>query len=336
MMPRLPFRPLVVFFIFNSLACATALAQFGGPGATSTPAQLHGQVRYSEGGKPAYQIRVRLERFDGGIVDEQYTDSSGKFRFAGLRQLTYNVIINVPGYKDISQQVELSTKRSDYIFLTLKSDGSTREPSLGPAVVIDSKVPLPARKEFEKGRTAIMADGKPEEGIAHLEKAISIYPGFHEAYLMLGTTYMDSHQLDKAVGTLRKATEVNSKRPEAYFALGEAYRRQKNYAEAEKTLTEGLKILERSWQGHYILGCVYYETNELVKSGRHVAKTLQLKPDLPEAHLLGGNILLRANKVEDAIIELEEYLRLAPQGKFAPQVRETIAKIKKGSAKNKK
>ena len=335
-MPRLPFRPLIIFFMFTCLASPAALAQFGGPGAISNPAQLHGQVRYSQGGKPAYQILVRLERFDGGIVDEQYTDSAGKFRFAGLRQLTYNVTIHIPGYEDVSHQVELSTKRSDYIFLTLKSDGSTREPTLGPAVVIDSKVPLPAKKEFEKGRMAIMRDGKPEEGIAHLEKAISIYPGFHEAYLMLGTTYMDAHQLDKAVAMLRKGIEVNAKRPEAYFALGEAYRQQKKYAEAEKVLTEGLVILERSWQGHYILGCVYYETNDLVKSGRHVAKTLLLKPDMPEAHLLGGNILLRANKVEDALLELEEYLRLAPQGKFAPQVRETIAKIKKALARNKK
>lgn len=335
-MPRPQFSPLVIICILTFAACPTAFAQFGGPGATSTPAQLHGQVRYAHGGQPAHQILVRLERFDGGIVDQQYTDRSGKFRFAGLRQLTYNVSIHVPGYEDVNQQVELSTKRSDYIFLVLRSDGTTREASLGPAVVIDSKVPLNARREFEKGRTAIMGDSRPVEGIAHLEKAISLYPNFHEAYLMLGTTYMEIHQLDKAVVTLRKAIEINSKRPEAYFALGETYRRKKKYAEAEKVLADGLQIQERSWQGHYISGCVYYETNDMVKAGRHVAKVLMLKPDMPEAHLLGGNILLRANKVEDALLELQEYVRLDPKGKFAPQARETIAKIKKLLAKNKK
>lgn len=335
-MPRLTLRSFIIIYIFTFVSSPTAYAQFGGPGSTSTPAQLHGQVRYAHGGQPANNILIRLERFDGGIVDQQYTDSSGKFRFAGLRQLTYNVSIHTAGYEDVAQQVELSTKRSDYILLILRPDGSKREASLGPAVVVDSKVPLNARKEFEKGRMAIMKDAKAEEGIVHLEKAISLYPNFHEAYLMLGTTYMDSHQLDKAVGALRKAIEINSKRPEAYFALGEAYRQQKNYAEAVKVLTEGLKIQERSWQGHYISGCVYYETNDLVKAGRHVAKTLMLKPDLPEAHLLGGNILLRANKVDEALVELQEYVRLDPKGKFAPQARETIAKIKKSMAKNKK
>ncbi|MGB7922487.1 MAG: tetratricopeptide repeat protein [Pyrinomonadaceae bacterium] len=334
MMSRLMSRTFIVFSILTIFACP-ALGQISPPGSGSS-GQLHGQVRFGEGGNPAYQILVRLERFDGGIVDQQYTDRVGRFRFSGLRPLTYIVSIHTPGFNDVQQQVELVTKRNDYIQLTLQPDATSRSASLGPAVILDAKVPLEARREFERGRVALLENGNPELGISHLEKAISVYPSFLEAHLMLGTAYMDAHQLAKAEATLRQAMALDPKKPEAYFALGEVYRKQKKFAEAEKALHEGLKIQERSWQGHYSMGCLYYDMDNLPKSGRHVAKTLQLKPDLAEAHLLGANILLRSRKNEDALMEFEEYLRLEPKGKFAPQAREAIARIKKALAQTKK
>lgn len=334
-MKQFVFRLLIASIFFVFAVCPTALAQLG-PATGTSGHQLHGQVRYAEGGQPAFQILVRLERFDGGMVSQQYTDRTGKFRFGGLRPLTYIVSIRTAGFKDVQQEVELSTKTSDYIILSLKPDGSSRSAPLGPAVILDAKVPLDARREFEKGRTTLLGNGKSEEGIAHLEKAISIYPNFLEAYLMLGTAHLDARRLDKAESTLRKAIAINSKRPEAYFALGEVYRQQKKYAEAEKILREGLKLDNRLWQGHYTLGRVYLEMGDHVKAGPQIGLAIQLKPDLPEAHLLAGNILLRAHKPDDALIEFEEYLRLAPKGEFSGQAQEMIKKIKRALADKKR
>ena len=327
---------LLIAVLLSTTASSAVLAQFGPPG-TGSNAQFHGQVRY-DGGDPAFQILVRLERFDGGLVGQEYTDRNGKFRFNGLKPFTYVVSIHLPGYQDIKQQVELVTRNNDYAVFTLRPDGSpaARASSLGTAVVLDVKVPLEARREFERGRAALLEASKPQEGIAHLEKAISLYPNFLEAHLMLGTAYMDAGQLEKAESTLSKALSINTKAAEAYFALGEVYRQQKKYREGEKMLREGLKLHERSWQGHFTLGRLYWDMTEWVKAGREIAKTLQLKPDLAEAHLLGGNILLRARKNEDALLEFEEYLRLDPKGKFAAQARETVAKIRKALAGNKK
>jgi Flp pilus assembly protein TadD len=334
-MKQFVFR-LFIASVFSIFAiCPAALAQLGSAGGTANH-QLHGQVRYAEGGQPAFQILVRLERFDGGVVSQQHTDRTGKFQFSGLRPLTYIVSIRTAGFEDVQQQVELATKTSDYIILSLKPDGSTRAASLGPAVIIDAKAPLDARKEFEKGRAALLGDGKSQEGIAHLEKAISIYPTFLEAHLMLGAAYLDARQLDKAESMLRKAQQINPRRPEAYFALGEVYRQRKKYAEAEKVLREGLKLGDRQWQGHYTLGRVYLEMGEHLRAGPQIGLALQLKPDLAEAHLLAGNILLRAHKPDDALIEFEEYLRLAPKGAFSAQAQELVKKIKRALADKKR
>ena len=196
--------------------------------------------------------------------------------------------------------------------------------------MLDASVPAEARKEFEKADEAL-ATGKRErieEGIRHLEKAISLYPNFLEAQLRLGAAYMDLHEWDKAEQALRRALEINPRTANAYFALGEIYWRQKKYSEAEKILREGLGIEDRSWRGHFTLGRVYWSKGDLAKAGPQVGLAIQLNPNFAEAHLLAGNILLRVNKREDALVEFQEYLRLAPKGEFAAQARTTVEKLK--------
>jgi tetratricopeptide (TPR) repeat protein len=332
-MLRLTFRLLMtatcLFF-----AAAPALAQQRGP---SLPAQVHGQVRYAQGGAPAFNILVRIEKFSGGVVAQETTDRSGKFHFSGLTREQFNVRIHTPGFKDVQQWVELNTNLSQYVMLTLEADESGAKPAPDHAGgVIDANVLPDAQEEFTKGRAALLDNGRMEEGIAHLEKAISIYPNFLEAYLLLGTAYMDARRLDKAENELRKAIEINSKSPEAYFALGEAYRQQKKYTEAVKILRDGLKLDHRLWYGHYTLGRVYWEMGDYVKAGPQIGLSIQLKPDFPEARLLAGNILLRAHKPDDALLEFQEYLRLAPKGAFSGQAQELVRKIKRALADKKR
>ena len=332
-MSRLAFRSPVVFIILIFYASPSFAQYAGGQPVTG---QINGQVRYAQGGGPAFNILVRLDRFDGGAVEQQYTDRNGRFRFSGLRPLTYIVSIHTAGFEDEQQQIELVTKNNDYLIFTLKPDGSAHAPSSDPAVILDAKVPPAAREEFERARTALLDEGRTEKGIPHLEKAISLYPAFLEAEMMLGTAYMDARQWEKAERALRRAMEINPKLAAAYFALGELYRQQKKYGEAEKVLLDGLKLEDKSWQGHLTLGRVYMETGTIAKAGPQVGRALQLKPDLAEGHLLAGNILLRARQLENALTEFEEYLRLSPKGELSGQTRELVQKIKKALAEKKK
>jgi hypothetical protein len=61
-----------------------------------------------------------------------------------------------------------------------------------------------------------------------------------------------------------------------------------------------------------------------------------LKPDFAEAHLLAGNILLRLEQRERALVEYQEYLRLEPKGEFAAPTRELVDKLSKVIVENKK
>ena len=325
--------------LFTAFVAAGAPASFGQrtPRPTSLPAEIHGQVRYQVGGQPAENVLVTLESF-GGDFNQILTDRTGKFSFPNLRRTQYTVTVHAPGYLDAQQHVDLETNNTDYVLLQLKPDkSSSRAEDVVPAkgAILNASVSAEARREYESGRVEI--DNKNiVAGISHLEKAVSLDPGFYEAQVLLGTAYMDSHQLDKAEGSLKRAAEVNQKSAAPLLALGEVYRQQKKYSEAEKSLLDGLKLDNSSAQGHFTLGRVYWEEKEIVKAGPQVGWAIQLKPDMAEAHLLAGDILLRARQPENALTEFNEYLRLAPNGEFSTQAKQIIQKIEQALANKKK
>ena len=139
---------------------------------------------------------------------------------------------------------------------------------------------------------------------------------------------MDLGEWEKAEEALNRALEIDPKTVNTLFAIAELNLQRKNYVEAERFLIEGLNIENRSWQGHFMLGRLYWSKDEIVKAGRQVALALQLNPNFAEAHMLGANILLRAGKREDALLEFEEYLRLAPKGAYVAQARKAVQKLK--------
>jgi tetratricopeptide (TPR) repeat protein len=306
--------------------------------------QIQGQVRYADANQPAARVPVRCNGV--GCIPILMTDNNGKFVF-NVSVGHYTISVQVPGYVQQEESRDLLDLQSnEYIFFKLKPDG-TAKPAPEPAV--DANIPDAARKEFTKADEAL-ATGKKEkleEAVQHLEKAVTLYPKFLEAQLKLGTTYMDLQQFDKAEPALKKTLEIDPKTANALFALGELYLRQKKDEDAAKILLQGLELEDRSFQGHLTLARVYMDMASKIKDETQsrpflekaydqINQALKLNPDLAQAHLVKGNLLLRVRRAADAQHEFEEYLRLDPKGPAAEQTRALVAKIKKALESEKK
>jgi tetratricopeptide (TPR) repeat protein len=322
-------------FIFALVISSPLIAQrdrdtYSSPSANSF--EVVGQVRIAETGLPANRVPIRLERFGGGLVDQIDTDSTGRFRFSNLQRGYYRVILNVPGFRPAQQDADLQVVFRAYLVFELASENS------GPLAlidVIDARAPAEARQELIRGREALSKKSY-EESVAHLQKAIAVYPEFYEAHLLLGTALMDARDWKKAEVAFQRAVELKAGSAAANLSLGEVYWREKRYDEAEKTLLDGLKLADKSWHGYFTLARLYWDLGNIPKAGPAIGRTLQLKPGFAEAHLLAGNILLRINQPERALAEYQEYLRLEPKGEFAAQARELVQKLSKAIVENKK
>jgi Flp pilus assembly protein TadD len=310
-----------------------------------TTVEIHGQVRFADGGAPAANVVVRLESYDGGgSISEAFTDRLGKFQFPALPPAQYSVRVHQSGYRDVQQNVDMTTTTSGLVFLQLVRDSSP-SPAIAATGSIDANVPPAAQKEFDKGAAALAEGGRDKTAFAArcFEKAVSIYPRFVEARLKLGTSYMDLEQWDKAEKALLATLESDARAFNALFALSEIYLRQNKIDEAEKVLVKGLAIQDQSYLGHLNLARVYWEKARtlkdllvakpaLEKSYEEVKRALTLNPDLAGAHLLKGNLLLRVSRTADALVEFGEYLRLEPNGPFAAETRTLVDKIRKAAA----
>ncbi len=324
-MSRTLFRSAAFVFLLSVTAHVQTVSR-----SASIPLQVHGQVRYGQGGRPAELILVRLESFGGGIVGDATTDRNGSFMFTGLTPELYIVSVRLAGFREVQQQVDLRTQLTDYVQLLLVAEDSRPVPSSAKRnVVIDANVPLAALSEFEKGRDSLSQPNNLEKGIGHLESAVRLYPQYLEAMLLLGTAYMDKRDWENAENKLKQVLIISANTTGAHFGLGELYFRQKKYAEAEKEMLSGISLDPKSVQGHFMLGRLYYELGNLAKAAPQVGTALQLDPKLARGYLLAGNILLRAHQTQNAIVEFEEYLRLEPKGEFSERAKETVRKLKR-------
>lgn len=330
---RRPKRSPLAALLLLTLTSAPVLAQRDNDPLQGTFFEVTGQVRLPGGRTTANDLPVRLELYGGALVDQATTDSVGRFRFTRLRRAQYTVVVRVPGYREERQSVDISVVGRAHVILQLTPEGVRREAAAEPEVV-DAKTPPEARAEYEKG-VAAMNQGKAERAVAHLERAVKIYPAFFAAQALLGKVHMDASAWDKAEGALGRAREVKPQDVPVLVLLGEVHRRRHHFDKAEAVLREAVKLDDQSWQGHFTLGRVYFEAGDMGRAGQHTGRTLQLRPGLAEAHLLGGNIFMRAGLPENALIEYEEYLRLAPGGEFSAQVKLIVQKLKTTAAEKK-
>ncbi len=331
---------------------ALALCQFVILGQVQTSplvrsVEIHGQVRFAEGGAPAENVVVRLESYDGGgSISEAFTDRLGKFQFSALPPAQYSVRIRQSGYTDAQQNIDMTTTTSGLVLLQLSRDASSSS-TTSRTGSINANVPAAAQKEFDKGVAALGEGGKDKTvfAVKCFEKAVSIYPKFVEARLKIGTGYMDLEQWQKAEEALLATLEVDPRAFNALFALSEIYLRQNKVSDAENVLVKGLAIQDQSYLGHLNLARVYWEKARAIKdlaqakpalekSYEEVKHALLLNPDLAGAHLLKGNLLLRVGRPGDALAEFGEYLRLEPNGAFANETRTLVDKIKKATSQS--
>ena len=326
----------IALFLTGYLLSSPCMAQKG-PGGGPSMTSIRGSVRDAVTHRVLVRVVVMIESTDSGYAGQAETDTSGKFGLQGLDPSQYSVKINLPGYYEAVQVVDLSTNPMAYLTFELRPKPGAAPPAVapeGPEASLDARlasVPEKARKEFLKARELWQQGKDLQNCVDHLNRAIKSYAQFADAYVLLGSAYIQQNKGEEAKAALNRAIEIDPKLADARFTLGTLENREKDYASAEKTLNEGLKLDDKSAEGHYELAKTYWALGRWQDAEPHAQTAVKLLPTMSQAHVLLGNIALRKRDNETAYTEFTEYLRLDPQGPMAGSVREILAKIEQAS-----
>ena len=113
-----------------------------------------------------------------------------------------------------------------------------------------------------------------------------------------------------------------------HLKSAEGLARRGDFGKSVRAYKAAIAVNPNGAAAHLGLGNAYYELDSLKAALFHLEKARSLTPKDPQAYVLLGAAYQSARKVDDAIKAYERYLELAPNGKFARDIRGILRGLK--------
>ena len=160
--------------------------------------------------------------------------------------------------------------------------------------------------------SALLAQGRVQEAIAHWEQSLRLKPDCVEAHSNLGFALSLMGRLREAAWHYEQAAGIKPENAEARDNLGNALLRLGKVQEAIRQYEQALRLKPTYAEPHYDLGIALQQMGRVQEAMKHYERAVQLNPDFAEAHNNLGIALKDVGKVPEAIEHYEEALRIKP------------------------
>ena len=321
-------RPLW-FALAVLLGAAPLFAQAGiGPG--NRPV-IQGEVTLPSG-NPAPEVYIQLEPENGGgLIASAVTDSAGFYVFpqVGVGN-NYTMVIDVQGFEPINKLVMVTDMLTVENF-TLVPIPARSEPNEGASVPVQAvKIPPSAWQAYLKAARQI--DQGDDAGAAvNLRKALKAFPKFTAAYRKLSAVDANQDKFADAAVAIQQAMKLE-KNGENYAYLGYLYMQEKQTKKAKQTFARSIRMSPKDWLAQMELGRLLYNEKDYKGAYPHLEVARTLRPDLRTAHLLLYDDLIRLNKKQEALDEVNDFLKRFPKAPEAPQMQKMKAALESSLA----
>jgi Tfp pilus assembly protein PilF len=236
---------------------------------------------------------------------------AGTFEFHGVAPGSYQLRVTGAGGVIVHEESVLITGAYQNLLVQVPNKPTAGKSTEATVSIrqLQHKVPGEAQKEFDKGQSASTKGNEPN-ALEHFHKAVAIDPGFAEAFNGLGATYAALGQLEQAADQFQKAIDLVPDHPLALANLSIVLCKLEHYHEASQVARRALKFNPTVMKIHYVLGVA------LAAEGVDKAEALdnfeRAASEIPKAHLLAARILIESDRRDDAVKQVEEYLRSSP------------------------
>ena len=329
------YSQVVTIAALLSLTCPLGFAQ-------STAAQVSGavgkvliRVRDRVNEQQLAQVQVQLIRFPDGVVGDQFTGSDGSVQFSGLSHGAFTIRASRQGYERGEVQIDLRNSDRTLQSVDILLMPRNREESGVPNGIVAAdvlKVPDQARKEFERGSRLLNEKKDFHRSIAAFQRAIELYPGYADAYFLMGTAQMQTSAASDAEASLRKAIALNTHMAAPYYPLALLLFGQQRYPEEKDLLLEAQKLDATDWRWPFELARCYAQQGQWESALRYglVASVSGNAPS--KVHLLLADIYANSRRPREAVAELELFANLDPKSSYMERVREVLPILRQRAA----
>lgn len=286
---------------------------------------------------PKGQVRIQIVGFSGavpkGLILELRNSRSGTprdiaqisgetFEFTGLDGETFQLTITNEKHEFVHQQWIAFGGNIPTVIVPITEH--EHRPA-AEALISTRQLLIPAKAVEELGRSEkAFKAGDAQSSIAHLEKALRIYPDYLEAHNNLATRYIFLDQYDKAVTECEKAITIDSNSVKPHQNLSVALSLLRRYPDAEAEARRALQLDPNSAHIKYLLGRILaaqeQNTSEAVELLRQSASAI------PNARMLLAQVLVNRGATHEAAAELREYLK-SPNPQYKKQAQCGLAQF---------
>jgi tetratricopeptide (TPR) repeat protein len=153
---------------------------------------------------------------------------------------------------------------------------------------------------------------KPAQALPWLERAVQLRLNTLEVSYMLGNTYIQTRQPDKAVEAFALMFGYKPDSAAAHLVAAQFMIRQEFEEDAVKEIHKALELNPNLPQAHYLLGELAIFRSNIDEAVEHLTREIALNPDFAMAYYKLGDAYTRREQWDQAIPQLQRAIWLNP------------------------
>jgi Tfp pilus assembly protein PilF len=329
-------QSVVLVISLLSLSVHNSSAQGVGVGRDSSQVgsiQVH--VVYANNSPASRHLRVRLMNGPSSTtISESFTNEQGAAQFVSIPIGEYHVVVSGEGIQEAdSGEFEVDRRKmSQSIYITVQpiEEGAADHVEPGQPSVSKAELAIPSRARKESDRAAkAMTEQDWAKALEHLQRAIEIYPDYTMVYNNLGVVYGRLNDSKHERAAFQKAIDVDSHFAPAYVNLAKLSLREQDPAGAENLLESANQAEPNNAETMMLLAQAQL-LNKHYDAAIRTSRDVHAIPheNLAVIHYIAARAMERANRPQDALVELQTFLTEEPKGARADHVRDEIAQLR--------
>lgn len=274
---------------------------------------------------------VILETKDSGARRFKVTtNKKGEYIQIGLQPGTWTVTASKDGVGESKAEIRISLGATEQVDMTLAKAGAAGAPGMTKE---DAAKQEAMQKAFSEG-IAFTQAGKLDEAIAKFTEAKAVNPDCYACQFNIGLSYAAKKDLPKAEEAFLASSALKPESPDPFNQMANMYNAAKQFDKAAQMVAEASKRSAAapggaSAESLFNQGVVLWNGQKYADAKVQFEAAVKAKPDYADAHYWVGMASLNTGAMPAARASFESYLKHAPTGQYAEQVKTFLTQLPK-------